>query len=259
MPDKKRVLIVGAAGRIGTVLREGLVDRYALRGIDIQSGGGPDVAVGDVRDLASVERHFQGIDTVVNLLRMTNEPGTWEDVYHNDLPGIWNTFEAARMAGVKRVIFASSNRATEKYEREHPYSAIMAGDYEGLDPSAIPYVDATMPVRPQGPYGIVKVFGEVLGRWFAEHYGMSVLCLRFGRFTGEEKPGDVRQFSVLLSPRDLVHLVERCIEAPDDVRYGIFYGVSDNTWRIWDISEAERLIGYQPQDNMETWRQRGSP
>ena len=83
---------------------------------------------------------------------------------------------------------------------------------------------------------------------------MSVICIRVGRFTGEEQPQDVRQVSVLLSPRDCVHLMDCCLSAPDDVRYAIFYGVSNNKWRIWDIGEAQRLIGYEPLDNMEFWR-----
>lgn len=254
MSELKRVFIVGGAGRIGTAVRLGLAERYDFSGIDLKPGDDPAIKQGDSRDFATLEAAFQGQDVVINLPNMNPEPGTWESAYENDLPAIWNTFEAARRNGVKRVILASSNRATEKYEHDFPYSAIMKGELAGLDPANIPYISSASPVRPQGPYGIVKVFGEVLGRWFSDHYGMSVICLRFGRFTGSERPQDVRQVSVLLSPRDLVHLMDRCIAAPDDVRFAIFYGVSNNKWRIWDISEAQRLIGYEPQDNMEVWR-----
>jgi uronate dehydrogenase len=252
----RRVLVVGGAGRIGTTLRQGLVGRYAFSGIDVEPGDYSDIVEGDARDLAALEKSFQGQDVVIYLPNMNREPGTWESGYTNDLPSIWNKFEAARRAGVPRVIFASSNRATEKYEHDFPYSAIVKGEVDGLDPGSIPYIDSSMPVRPQGPYGIVKVFGETLGRWFSDHYGMSVICLRFGRFTGSEQPQDVRQVSVLLTLRDLVHLIDRCIAAPDDLRFAIFYGVSNNTWRIWDISDAQRLIGYEPQDDMEAWRER---
>ena len=254
MDELKRVFLVGGAGRIGTTVRKGLAERYDFSGLDLKPGDAPEIREGDSRDLATLEAAFEGQDVVLNLPNMNREPGTWENTYENDLPSIWNTYEAARRNGVKRVIYFSSNRATEKYEHDYPYSAIMKGELEGLDPNNIPYISGSSPVRPQGPYGVGKLFGEVLGRWFADHYGMSVICIRIGRFTSEEKPQDVRQVAVLLTPRDCVHLVDRCIAAPDDVRFAVFYGVSNNKWRIWDTSEAQRLIGYEPQDNMEVWR-----
>jgi uronate dehydrogenase len=254
MADLKRVFIVGATGRIGTTTRLALAERYSFSGIDVSPSDDPAIKEGDARDLATLEAAFEGQDVVIYLPNMNPEPGTWENAYEKDLPAIRNTFEAARRNGVKRVIFASSNRATEKYEHDFPYSAIMKGDLEGLDPGNIPYITSASPVRPQGPYGMGKVFGEVMGRWFADQYGMSVICIRVGRYIGRDEPQDVRQVSVLITPRDMAHLMDRCIAAPDDVRFAIFYGVSNNKWRIWDISEAQRLIGYEPQDNMEAWR-----
>jgi nucleoside-diphosphate-sugar epimerase len=252
--ELKRVFLVGGAGRIGTTVRKGLAERYDFSGMDVVPSDEPEIATGDARDLATIEAALEGQDAVIYLPNMNREPGTWEQGYENDLPAIWNTFEAARRNGLKRVIFCSSNRATEKYEHDYPYANIMRGELDGLDPNNIPYVTPSSPVRPQGPYGIVKVFGEVLGRWFSDTYGMSVICIRVGRFTGSAEPGDVRQVSVLLTPRDAVHLFDRCLQAPDDVKFAVFYGVSNNKWRIWDISEAQRLIGYEPQDNLEEWR-----
>ena len=254
MAEEKRVFVVGAGGRIGTTVRQGLRERYAFRGIDVKPVEDGSVEMGDAGDLATLEAAFQGQDVVIYLPNMNPEPGTWERAYEKDLPAIWNTFEAARRAGVKRVIFASSNRTTEKYEHEAPYSFIMRGEVQELDPASIPLISSFSPVRPQGPYGIVKVFGEVLGRWFSDQHGMSVICLRIGRYTGLDKPHDVRQVSVLLTPRDLVQLVDKCIAAPDDLRFAVFYAVSNNRWRIWDIEEPRRLVGYEPQDDMEAWR-----
>jgi uronate dehydrogenase len=259
MDDMKRVFIVGGAGRVGTTIRKRLAEKYAFTGIDAEPGDEPELAAGDARDLATLEAAFEGQDTVIYLPNMNREPGTWESGYENDLPAIRNTFEAAQRNGVKRVIFASSNRVTEKYEHNYPYSAIVRGELQGLDPANIPYISSTTPVRPQGPYGFVKVFGETLGRWYSDQYGLSVICLRIGRFTGSDEPQDVRQLSVLVTPRDLTHLVDRCITAPEDVGFAIFYAVSNNKWRIWDISEAQRLIGYEPQDNAEVWRGKLTP
>jgi uronate dehydrogenase len=254
MAESKQVFIVGAAGRIGTTVRKHLAGRYDFSGLDLKPGDDPEVGAGDAGDIETLEAAFRGQDTIIYLPNMNPEPGTWDRTYEKDLPAIWNTFEAARRNGVRRVIFASSNRATEKYEHDFPYSAIMRGELAELDRDSIPYISSASPVRPQGPYGIGKVFGEVLGRWFSDHHGMSVICLRIGRYTGNEEPQDRRQVSVLVTPRDLAHLVDRCIAAPDDLRFAIFYAVSNNKWRIWDISEPQRLVGYEPQDDMEAWR-----
>jgi nucleoside-diphosphate-sugar epimerase len=114
-----------------------------------------------------------------------------------------------------------------------------------------------MPVRPNGPYGIAKAAAEAAGRYLANGHGMSVLCLRLGTMGREGAgPRDQRQFATLLTPRDLKQLYRRAVDAPEELRFAIFYGVSNNKWRFWDISDAEALIGYRPEDDMEVWRGR---
>ncbi len=254
MADQKRVLITGASGLIGGVLRDAFVEQYTLSGVDIRPASGLESLVADMNDLEAVRPAFEGVDTVVDLAAVPSQFSPWSVVYENNIPSTYNTLEASRAAGVKRVIFASSNHATGMYETDHPYSAIVEGRYEGLDPLAIPYITTEMPVRPDGPYGIAKVFGEATGRYFSDQYGLSVLCLRIGTLNPESLPMNPRQFATLLTHRDLVHLVERCIEASDDLRFAIFYGVSNNKWRFWDISNARELVGYTPRDDAEAWR-----
>ena len=162
---KQRVLIVGAGARMGPTLLSGLADKYELTGIDLRPVEGPNMHVADARDREAVQHLFEGQDTVVSILRITPYPGTWESAYQQDLPAFKSVFEAARLAGVRRVVFPSSSRATEKYEHDYPSSAICAGDYRGLSPATVPPITAAMPVRPTGAYGIVKVFGETLSRW----------------------------------------------------------------------------------------------
>jgi nucleoside-diphosphate-sugar epimerase len=112
-----------------------------------------------------------------------------------------------------------------------------------------------MPVRPNGPYGIAKAAAEAAGRYFADVHGMPVICLRLGTMGREgEGPRDQRQFATLLTPRDLRHLYRCAVAAPHDLRFAVFYGVSNNKWNFWDIEDARRLIGYNPQDNMESYR-----
>ena len=254
MAAKKKVLITGAAGLIGGVLREGLKNRYDLSGVDVRPVEGFDSLAADTTDLEAMQPAFEGVDVVVDLASVPDQDSIWDVVYKNNLPSTFNALEASRRAGVKRVVFASSNHATGNYEDDHPYSAIVSGEYAGLDSADIPYVNTSMPVRPDGPYGIGKAFGEATGRYFSDRFGLSVICLRIGTLNRESRPLNPRQFATLLTHRDLLHLVERCIEAPDDLKFSIFYGVSDNKWRFWDISDSREAIGYSPRDNAEKWR-----
>ena len=104
-----------------------------------------------------------------------------------------------------------------------------------------------MPVRPDSFYGVSKACGEVLARYYADALGLSVICLRIGSFQAE--PRNARMLATWLSPRDCAQLIGRSVET--DLRFGIFYGISGNTRRCWDISEARRLLGYEPQDDAE--------
>ena len=131
---------------------------------------------------------------------------------------------------------------------------IAAGAYDGLDPQAIPQITTEMPIRPDGPYGIGKAFGEAAGRHYSDRYGMSVICLRIGTVNRENNPlASVRQFATLCTHRDIAQLVRLCLEARD-LGFEIFYGVSDNTWRFWDIEHARKRVGYAPEDDAESWR-----
>ena len=144
------------------------------------------------------------------------------------------TYEACRNAGVKRVVFASTNHVTGLYEEEGMYTT------------------PEMPVRPDSLYGASKAFGESLGRYYVDRYGLEVVCLRIGSFQPDsavvERKSD-RILSTWLSHRDCVQLVQRSIEA--DVRFGIYYGISGNTRAYWDLQNARRELGYAPQDNSE--------
>ena len=245
----KKILITGASGLVGTVLRNGLAGDYELSGIDIRPVSGMPSVVADMTDLAAIEPGFQGIDVVIDLAAVAPMETTWDVVHRNNLSSTYNALEAARRAGVGRVIFASSNHATGMYEKDHPYSAIVAGRYEGLDPTTIPYITTRMPIRPDGPYGIGKAFGEASGRYYSDEHGLSVICIRIGTLNKQARPTNERQRATLLSHRDLVQLVSRCIDAPDDLRFSIFYGVSANKWRFWDIADSRSAIGYEPQDD----------
>jgi len=141
------------------------------------------------------------------------------------------------------------------YENDPPWSRIAAGEYAGLDPQKVPLVTADMPARPDGLYAVSKIFGEALGKYYAEAYGMEVV-VRLGTVGREDRPGrDARSFVSWLSHRDLAHLTERATEAPG-VTYEIAFGASDNTWKIYDTLHARKALGYAPRDNAERFRGR---
>jgi uronate dehydrogenase len=229
-----RVLITGAAGNIGRTLREGLRGRYpVLRLSDIAdmgaAGPGEEIVRADLTDPAAVEKAVQGVDCVVHLGAIGVEDA-WERILPNNIVGTWNIFEAARRAGVRRVVYASSHHAVGFYRRAR-------------------FIDASVTPRPDGPYGVAKVFGEAVGRLYADKHGMTVACLRIGAF--RDRPADRRQMRVWLSPRDAVHLVGCCIDAPD-YHFIVVYGVSNNTRNRYRNVGLD-FLGYRPQDNSEDY------
>jgi nucleoside-diphosphate-sugar epimerase len=238
---------------IGGILRDGLGDRYAIHGLDVRLARGADEVV-DMTDLESIQPAFEGADAVVDLAANPDANAPWSSVRENNIPATLNTLEAAHRAGVRRVVFASSNHVTGMYEHDDPYASIVAGDYDGIDPDGFERIRVDGPIRPDGPYGVGKALGEAAARYYSEVHALSVICLRIGTVNRENRSRSTREFATLLTHRDLVELVDRCLVAPLSLHFAIFYGVSANTWRIWDIEDARRTIGYEPSDDAESCR-----
>ena len=258
MSSNKKVLLTGAAGRIATFLRNGLGDKYELSGTDRIPVGvdGFDSVAANLTDFDAVLPAFQGVDTVVHLAaEPRHTPDIWWDLLLPDnVTATANVFEAARQGGASRVVFFSSMHVNGFYELDDPWRSIAEGKYDGLDANEVPLVTHEMPVRPDGPYAASKIFGESLGKYYSEEYGMTVICVRLGTMSVEDKPGeDARSFVSWLSSRDLVTMVDRCIEV-EDVDYDILFGASGNTWKIYDTPRAWDILGYTPQDNAEEYR-----
>jgi nucleoside-diphosphate-sugar epimerase len=247
------VLITGAAGLVGTVLWNGLAEQHSLSGFDRRRVRVSGIRRADVTRPRTIAPAFEGVDAVVDLATGASVDLPWNDVW-TDCAGRINVLEAARAHGVRRYIFASSSHVTGMYEADHPYAEIVAGSYDGLDPAATPLIGPSSPLRPDGPYGVGKVLGEQVGRYYSERYGMSCICLRIGTVKGANRPTQPRHFATLLSHPDLVRLVDCAVRAPLELGYGVYYGVSANTWRFWDIANAREEIGFDPQDNAERFR-----
>ncbi|UOY01167.1 NAD-dependent epimerase/dehydratase family protein [Blastococcus sp. PRF04-17] len=231
------VLVTGAAGRIGTVLRGGLPERgWAVRCLDVvpvpDERPGEEQVVADVTDLAAMADAMDGVDAVVHLAGVVGE-STWPAISHANIEGTYCVVEAARRAGVRRVVLASSNHATGFTPR----------------PTAGPLREVDAPPRPDTYYGVAKVTMEALGSLYADRYGMDVVCLRIGSAFPE--PTTVRMLATWLSPADTVSLVDAALRAPDP-GFAVVWGVSANTRNWWDLSAA-RALGYDPQDDAEVY------
>jgi uronate dehydrogenase len=250
---KSRVVITGSGGLIGGIIRAGLGDEYALRGVDRMPGTGVDV-VADIRRQASARRVLEGADAVIDLAANADPYAPWTTVCDDDVRPALSVFEAASQVGVHRIVYASSNHVVGSYEQDEPYASVVAGRHDGLDPGVFPRITVDAPARADGMYGAGKAFCEVAGRYYADVAGPSVLCLRIGTVRADDRPARERHFATFLSHRDLVSLVRCCLEAPESLRYGVFFGVSNNTWRLWDIESGRRSLGYEPVDDAEFFR-----
>ena len=229
----KRIVVTGAAGVVGTMLRPGLrgvADEIRL--VDLKAvvpDHGEVCLEGDITDLAFARRALAGCDACVHLAAIPTEDA-FEPILHSNLRGAWTVFEAARLEACERVVFASSNHATGYYPVGRQ-----------LTPSD--------PVRPDSYYGVSKVFGEALGSLYHDKFGLRVACLRIGG--ARPKPVDERDLSIWLSPGDLGRLVRACLTSPD-LGFAIVYGASRNTRGWWDLDPGRRL-GYEPQDDAEDY------
>jgi nucleoside-diphosphate-sugar epimerase len=240
----RRVLITGAAGRIGTALARAITPQYELVLMDarpIADPSGAQVMRGNIADLEAMRSMLGGVDTVIHLAGNPSQDATWEELLEPNVIGVRTVFEAAHQAGCRRVVFASSVHAVLGYPRDQQ-------------------VHSSQPVRPADLYGATKAWGEALARYYADQHGLSAICLRFGWVTSRDnsqiaiRPDHLLaterdNFDRLLTYDDMVRLVTACIEAPDTLRFGIFNGVSNNRWKRLDISDAIEQLGYQPQDD----------
>lgn len=248
----RRVLVTGMSGLIGSALRPHLEGKYALRALNRRPVPGVDCHLADLGDLEAIRPAFRDVDTVVHLAAAAGDNNAPADVVRSNVVGAYHVFEAARLGGVSRVIFASSGATVSGWEREPPLQHIVAGDYDKL--GAWSRLTHESPVRPSGLYGASKVWGEALGRHYADAHGLSVICLRIGRVKAEDRPTGPRDRSVWLSQRDAARMIVACIEAPAEVGFDVFFVVSDNRWNYRDLEHARAVLGWTPLDRAEDHR-----
>jgi uronate dehydrogenase len=226
--SRKTVLVTGAAGTIGSALRTRLpAYGWTVRWVDREPAEG--VQLADVSSRADLDEVVPGVSAIVHLAGQPTE-APWPVIRASNVDATYEVFEAARRHGVERVVYASSNHAV--------------GFTRNAAPTELP---AELPPRPDTLYGVSKVFGEALGRYYADRYGLKVACLRIGTFA--ERPTDLRALATWLSPDDCTRLVDACLHS-QSLDYAIVWGISANTRRAWSLAAGEAL-GYLPVDDSE--------
>jgi nucleoside-diphosphate-sugar epimerase len=235
----RRILLTGAAGRIGSNFFAETADRYTFRLADRRTepfagatARGHEVSALDVADLAACREACRDIETVVHLAA---DPSPAADFYdsllENNIKGTYNVFRAAKDQGCRRVVFASSVHVVAGYP---------------LDVQ--PHADS--PIRPINMYGVSKCFGEAVAACFAFAEGLSSIAVRIGAYDAEwlRQNPTADGLTAFLSHRDLNQLLIRCIDAPG-IPFAIVQAVSNNRFKRLDISRTRDLLGYDPQDD----------
>lgn len=237
-PERRRVLVTGAAGNIGSYFAEHSHDRYDLRlmvrqGDDAKEiNGFGEVVEADLADLERLKEICEGIDTVVHMAGDPDPSATWRHLLEANIIGSYHMFVAAKAAGCRRVIYASSIHAISGYPADVQ-------------------VKTSEPVNPGDLYGVSKCCAEAMGRYMAEQEGLSVIALRIGAFQPLEsalKPDSISMLDAWVSQRDLTQLIRKCIDV-ENVKFAILHGLSNNRFKRMDISDARELVGYDPQDD----------
>ena len=223
-----RVLITGAAGKVGTTLVKALHDRYELHGLDrVPMPHLVHATVGDVADYEVVCQASEGMDAIIHLAGVAQR---WEEVLHDNLIGTYNVFEAARQNQVRRLAYASRAGLLSSY------------------PKAVQRTVDMYP-RPESFYSLSKAFGEGLGYMYASQHGLEVVAVRIGNFKLER---DQPEHPHHLSHGDAVRVFEQAIIAPGDwqsgVPFAVVFGVSNSNWPLYDLEHGRRAVGYDPQD-----------
>jgi len=243
---KPKVLVTGANGLIGGLVLGHLGDRYEFSGLSRHAVPGVPYTEASVTDLEAVRRATAGMDMVLHLAGETKNIDNWDDHFTVTAGGTVNVFRAAAEAGVSRVVFMSTGSTMCGWEWDDslPYGKLARGEWDAVDTWEM--LDATTPPRPDSPYGCAKLFGEAVARWFADTQGMSVVVIRLGAVLPSNRPELIRHFPGYLAQEDAVQMVDRCLSAPADVRFGIFDAISENATRWRDTTPAKEILGWRP-------------
>lgn len=263
----KKVLITGVYGLIGNAAYRRLVgdaDTYEVHGLARRRHSSERLSesammqvpesnfhLADLEDFDAVQRAVEGMDVIVHMAADPNNRHGWESLLRSNLIGAYHVFEAARLAGARRVIFASSIQTVFGYRDTEPYKTVFEARYDEVDLTTMPKLTHASCARPLNLYASTKVWGEALAHTYAHRHDMSCIVLRIGWVVEADRPPSPQGRNQWCSQRDIAQLIHRCVDAPDTVRFDIFYGVSNNAYNWVDIDHAREVLGYEPLDRAE--------
>lgn len=234
MSHFQKVLLTGAAGAVGTALRQSgtrlgksvrLSDRRPCENLGPHEEDFPL----ELADFEAVSNAVKGCDAIVHLGGQPLE-AEWQTILDSNISGGYHIYEAARRHGIKRIVYASSVHAIGYYERTET-------------------IDGSVPTRPDSLYGVSKTFVENLGRYYFDKFGIETVAIRIGSCFPE--PTDRRHLITWLSYRDCRQLVEKCLSA-ERTGFMVAYGMSNNSRAFWDNRTAASL-GYKPEDSADDY------
>lgn len=264
MPTK--VLVTGVYGLIGNAVYKRLLqapEKYDVYGMARRQQPsarlpGDEMAlvldsnlfVANLDDFAAVQKAVQDIDCVVHLAANPNGDASWDSVLNDNIIGSHNLFEACRLAGVRRLIYASTMQVIFGYALDEPFKSLFHGHYDAVKPEDIPRITHLQPTRPMNDYAASKVWGEGMAHMYAYRHNMSCIVLRIGWVDADEPVQHPSARCQWCSRRDIAQLVQCCIDAPDGLRFDIFFGLSNNPYNVADVQHARDVLGYAPQDGI---------
>ncbi|MBH54568.1 MAG: hypothetical protein CMI18_09515 [Opitutaceae bacterium] len=265
MMSKRSILITGVYGLVGSSIYRHLISQptqYEVYGMARRKQSSIRVTkeeaieipashfiLSDLSDLESLEIDFAEIDTVVHMAANPNTEAPWESVLKNNVVGTYHVFEAAKRAGVRRVIYASTIQVSTGYALEvEPYKSIRAGNFENV-PESFEKLTPEKPNWPVNFYAASKAMGETLARMYCSRSNLSIHCLRIGAVNSMDEKIE-KLVPISCTKADIARLAECCIQAPNTVKFEVFYGMSDNDYRWPDLENAKKKVGYVPQDKI---------
>jgi NAD+ dependent glucose-6-phosphate dehydrogenase len=253
----KQVGITGAAGRVGTILTGGLSAKYSLTLIDKRQPqeliphGCRFVNV-DLSVAEDINGTFSGLDAVVHLAANANPQAPWESVLANNIVATYNVFEEAHRAGVRKIVFASTNHVQRGYVMVG--SSSVADDLSIVEKNGL--IKTTDPPAPDSLYGVSKLFGEDLGRYYSRLFGIQFVALRIGSVSPEHIPVTAMQndkyirdhfLAMFLSKKDLVDVFDKALQAPKSCITA--YAVSNNNTPVFDLTSTGEELNFHPADS----------
>jgi uronate dehydrogenase len=243
-----KILVTGMSGLIGGLAGRKFAEKYDVSALGRSDVEGFPTTVADIGDgTDGILPAVEGVDTVIH---MAASRGMVTDETHlkANITGVYNLFEASRIAGVKRIVAASTGAVVAGYEKDDPIKSLV-NDPDFEMPTPRPMLTTDSPTRLTSMYSVSKMFTENIGQMYAEQHDMSVICIRIGKVEIDDVPLNPRNASVWCSHGDIIQMIDKAAHAPDDLKYAVVFACSDNPTRYRDIEHARQTLGFVPQDS----------